>query len=243
MLNNIAPICFTYGLEESLKNKTSRKLTINVIFNDLDAVNKTIKSGPKEKPFFQTEKTAYEYWDKRFKRLYFIDDEVRKKIEFNICVSKRTSILYNLDSKINIVKNILHNLDTKTIIFSNSLDAVFKVTPNVISSRTSNTHNENIKRNFNLDKINVIGSFKKLKQGVNLVGLDNCIIMSYYSKDLDFIQRIGRLRDNGEIGNIFIIVTKNTQEEIWFTKIIENYKNLNIKYFNNSDEWLKNKKK
>ena len=40
---------------------------------------------------------------------------------------------------------------------------------------------------------------------------------------------------------MFIIVTRNTQEEIWITIIIENYKNLNIKYFNNIKDWTDGK--
>ena len=62
--------------------------------------------------------------------------------------------------------------------------------------------------------------------------------MSYYSTDKDFIQRIGRLRNNNKIGNIFIIVTKNTQEEKWFEKIFQNITNLNLIYCNNIEECI-----
>ena len=83
---------------------------------------------------------------------------------------------------------------------------------------------------FEKNKVNVIGSFKKLKQGANLDGLDNCIIMSYYSTEKDIVQRMGRLRDNGKIGNIFILLTIATQEETWFNKMFENLDNIEMVY-------------
>jgi len=63
-----------------------------------------------------------------------------------------------------------------------------------------------------------------------LKDLDNCVIMSYYSKEKDLIQRIGRLRNNGEIGRIFILVTASTQEEVWYKRMTEtlNEDSLNI---------------
>jgi len=61
-----------------------------------------------------------------------------------------------------------------------------------------------------------------LKQGANLKGADNVIMMSYYSSSIDMIQRIGRLRKNGnKKGNVFIFVTVGTQEEKWFKKMTE----------------------
>ena len=110
------------------------------------------------------------------------------------------------------------------------MDALYKVTPNVVSSRQSEDKNEALREAFDKGKVQTIGSFKKLKQGANLVGLDNCILMSYYSTDKDFIQRIGRLCQNGEIGNVFVILTTSTQEEVWFSKMIENINNLDITY-------------
>jgi ERCC4-related helicase len=67
--------------------------------------------------------------------------------------------------------------------------------------------------------------------------------MSYYSTDKDLIQRIGRLRDNGEIGNIFIIRTKETQEEIWFERMMENVNNLNLIYCTDVEDCLTKLKK
>ena len=52
---------------------------------------------------------------------------------------------------------------------------------------------------------------------------------SYYSDEISFIQRIGRLRqDEDKEGNVFIFVANGTQEEVWLNKMLENADNFNI---------------
>lgn len=239
LLKKIAPICFAYGLKKAKVEETTRDLDIYVILNKLDEVNKTVKAGSKEKPFFQTEKQAYDYWDTQHKRAFFILDPELKSLKIRITATKRSNILYNLKSKIPIVRKLLDYVDSKTIVFGNSLDALLQITPNVVSSRNKEDENKRIREDFEKGKIQTIGSFKKLKQGANLAGLDNCIMMSYYSTNKDLIQRIGRLRDNGKKGNIFILLTQGTQEEVWLNKMLENVKHLNIIYCENVESVIK----
>ena len=238
LLDKIAPICFTYSIDDGQQDGTARKLDVYVIYNELDKVDKVIKSGNAKKVFYQTELAAYDYWDKQHKQSWFITDEEKKQLKIRITSHKRSAILYNLESKVNIVKKLLTHLKGKSIIFGNSLDSLHKVTPNVISSKNKDIDNSRLRDDFDKNKIDVIGSFKKLKQGANLHNLDNCIIMSYYSTDKDFIQRIGRLRNNNEVGNVFILLTKNTQEETWFDKIFLNINNLNITYCNDINDCI-----
>jgi superfamily II DNA or RNA helicase len=230
ILDKIAPVCFKYGLKKARVDKTSRDLDVYVILNKLDDKDKYIKAGSKSKTFFQTEKAAYDYWDKQHKQSFFILDQTLKTLKIRITATKRSNILYNLKSKIPIVRKLVDNLDSKTIVFGNSLDSLLQITPNVVSSRNKEEKNQQIRDSFEKGKIKTIGSFKKLKQGANLDGLDNCIMMSYYSTSKDLIQRIGRLRDNGRKGNIFIILTQGTQEEVWLKKMLEDVQHLNITY-------------
>lgn len=250
IINDIAPICFTYSLDDGLRDGTSRQLDIYVIYNQLNNNDKSIKAGSKTKVFYQTEKAAYDYWNKSFIKNVgqFIDyskgnnesekayntritkAENVKSIKIRNTASRRSKLLYKLPSKIPIVKELLKYVKGKTIIFGNDIDALLEVTKNVVSSRNKPDINNKIRDDFDTNKIQVIGSFKKLKQGANLADLDNCIIMSYYSKELHIKQMMGRLRDNGTIGKVFIIVTKETQEEVWFDKMFENLNNLNMIY-------------
>lgn len=228
ILDDIAPVCYTYNLDQGQEDGTARNLDVYVIRHQLEKVRKTVAAGNARKRFFQTEAKAYEYWDKEHKRAWFLPDEELKKLKIRITSTKRSNLLYNLESKVIATKYLVRQLPSKTIIFGNSLDALLKVTHNVVSSKNKEEVNDKIRDSFDRGRIDVIGSFKKLKQGANLEGLDNCVIMSYYSTDKDLIQRIGRLRNNGKKGRVFIFVTENTQEEVWFAKMFENINNLNL---------------
>lgn len=237
LCNKIAPICFTYGMEQGQIEKTARFLDIYIIKHRLDGLNKTMVAGNKEKKWMQTEQTAYDYADNMFKKAW---EGKKKWDDFNVMRTsgKRANILYSLPSKIESVKKLLLRLDSKTIIFANSLDTLEKITPNVISSHKSDKENVEIRTAFDSGQINVIGSFKKLQQGANLTDLDNVILMSYYSKQKIAIQRTGRLRQNGQVGQIFVFVTMNTQEEKWYKSMFEGMEQLNFIHCENIEDCI-----
>lgn len=239
-LNDIAPVCFKYSLSQAKEDGVSRKLNIYVTYQNLDEVNKNISAGNAIKKFFQTEKQSYDYWDSSHKKSWFIEDPIQKSLKIRITASKRSALLFGLPSKIEAVKEILKFVKGKTILFGNNLDSLLKITPDVVSSRNTTKENKTIRDNFDAGWIKLIGSFKKLRQGANLKELDNCIIMSYYSSEVHMIQQFGRLRQNGtKDGNVFILLTRNTQEEVWFTKMMENVvDNFNIIYCENLQECL-----
>lgn len=241
ILDSICPVVYKYGFKKAYKEGTTRKLKVNIIHHELDKTKKVIKSGGKKNSFYQTEEKAYKYWSKRHAQSWFIFDSEKKKLMIRITAKKRNDILYKLASKVEEVKKLTNNINTRSILFGNDINSLLKITPNTISSYNKDEENSYIRKQFENGKINLIASFKKLKQGANLPNIDNCIIMSYYSSSKDLIQRIGRLRDNGNLGNIFIFVTKETQEEIWFTKMFENFNNVKTVVYNNVEEYLKNK--
>ncbi len=133
--------------------------------------------------------------------------------------------MYTLFSKVESVNKLQTALEGKTLIFGNSIDTLLCVTKNVISSKNKDAENEKLRTDFDKGKIKTIGSFKMLKQGANLKSLDNTIIMSYYSKELDMIQAIGRQRVTDSVGNVFIYVTAGTQEVKWYKSAMENINN------------------
>lgn len=229
ILDKIAPVVFKYSINEAQKDNVSRKLNIYVINHQLEEVGKTVKAGSLKKSFLQTEKASYDYWDKEHKRSWFIEDQELKALKIRITSHKRSNLLFNLPSKVNIIKQLINTINGKTIIFGNSLDALLKITPNVVSSRNTEDKNNYIRDQFDKNLIETIGSFKKLRQGANLKDLDNCILHSYYSSEVHAIQQWGRLRQNGDkVGNVFILLTKDTQEETWFQRMMENMNDFTI---------------
>jgi superfamily II DNA or RNA helicase len=234
MLDNIAPICFNYTLSQAKEDGIGRNLNVYIIYQNLDDINKNIPAGNLKKRFFQTELSAYQYWDKEHKKSWFIEDQETKDLKIRITSTKRSNLLFNLPSKIESVKLLLKFIKGKTILFGNSLDSLLKITKNVVSSRNTDENNKSIRNKFDKGEIDLIGSFKKLRQGANLKELDNCIIMSYFSSEGHAIQQWGRLRKNGDkIGNVFILLTKNTQEEVWFNNMIQNMQDFNFIYCDN----------
>lgn len=240
LVDRIAPSIYKYSINQAKEDGVGRQLNIYVVSQELDSVNKTIKAGNSRVSFMQTEKAAYDYWDKEHKRSWFIEDEEMKSLKIRITATKRSNVLFNLPSKIKTVIDLLESISGKSILFGNSLDSLLKVTPNVVSSRNSEDKNNYIRDQFDKGIIQLIGSFKKLRQGANLKELDNCIIMSYYSSEVHQIQQWGRLRQNGDkVGSVFILLTKNTQEEIWFSKMMENMTDFNIIYCDNIEDCIK----
>lgn len=217
ILDKICPVCFVYNSQDSKEDNTSRELDIHIIYGDLDDKNKVMESGSKKNRFYQTELKFYQYWSNKLDEVNYDLNIDYKKAETirQLCFVRINKVLFNAKYKKEYALRLLDLLKTKTIIFSNSLDAVEEVTKNVISSRNSDEKNNYIINKFNKGSINEIGSFIKLQQGANLIGLDNVIIMSFFSKPHLFLQRLGRLRDNGEVGNVFILVTRNSREENW----------------------------
>lgn len=225
------PIIFRYELEQGVKLGTSRKLNVFIIQHILD--NKEVVKAKGKKSF--TERTLYEYWDKLF-RQKIMSQADEKVITF--FAMQRANVLYNLQSKITLVKSIvsfLQETGIKSIVFGNSVTSLLKITKNTVSSRYPDYKNEAIIDKFNNDEIDLIASFKMLKQGVNLNGLDAVVLHSYYGKSADLAQRTGRLRVDGEkVGNLIILVTMHTQEENWMKKILSSLKEDEgyIDYFN-----------
>ena len=240
LLNKIAPICLTYTLTEAKNDGIGRNLRVYIISQELDAINKNIESGSKEKRFFQSEKKVYDYWDNQHKRSWFIEDKDTKEFKIRITATKRSNLLFNLPSKVEIVKKLLTEIVGKTIVFGNSLDSLLKITDNVVSSRNNEDENTIIRSNFDNGLIETIGSFKKLRQGANLDKLDNCIVMSYYSTEGHQIQQWGRLRPNqNKIGNVFILLTRSTQEEVWFQKMTKDLQDFEFVHCYNLEDCIK----
>ena len=237
-VDTIAPVCFKYNLNQAVQDGTTKKLRIFIINHHLDYNNKTVVAGSKAKPFLTTEKAAYDYWDAEFRRALFLPDGPAKTFKIRNTSAARAKVLYTMASKIESVNKLLAAIKGKSLVFGNSIDTLLCVTTNVISNKNSDKENAKLRHDFDAGKIKTIASFKMLKQGANLKDLDNTILMSYYSKELDMIQAIGRQRVTDSVGNIFIYVTAGTQEVKWYKKAMENINNYEEIHCHSTDDCI-----
>lgn len=216
-----APIVYRYSLGEARENNLNRKAIIHIIHTDLEDQEHSYEVKTKNKTFLTTEKKQYDYYERKLKELEKDEPNFRiRNIMNNIYRNKRAKLLFNSSSKVKITRQLLKRIN-RNIVFGDSVDALMKVTHNTVTSRHSEDTNKYIRRSFDVGMIDTIGSFLKLKQGANLVDLKNVVIMTFNSKEKDFIQRIGRLRHDGQpYGNVFILVHRKTIEEEWIKKIL-----------------------
>ena len=228
LLDQICPVVYRLPQSEAIRLGLISDYNLIVIYNDLDSKNETIKAGTKAKPFYTSEKDAYDYLQNQFLKAYYMKvntpaDKDKKVALIKFWARKRSALLWQLPSKDKKVSKLVNMLDEKHIIFGNSLDALLNITKNVVCSRYSKLENEEIIENFATNKIKTIASFKQLKQGANLPNVRIGILHSYFSITKDYIQRVGRilrLRDDKQKAYLIVIVTRETQEMKWFNNMM-----------------------
>lgn len=217
------PIIFKYRLKDAVNNSTATNIQYHIIEKQLDSVNKNIEAGNKTNRFYTTEASMYSYINKNFSKALFMENSDL----ISMWAAKRARFLYTLPSRMVEGKNLIDKLISegkRFIVFHNDLPSLEELLPNKVISTKNSKHNERLYDSFQSKEINEIGSFRILAQGANLVDLDAIIILSYYSSEDKLEQLVGRLRNNGKLNNVYIVVYTDTQEKKWFDKATSNLK-------------------
>lgn len=152
----------------------------------------------------------------------------------------RMSAVYHFRSKDKIIQKILNSLppNERTLIFCGNKEQAASVSPNSYFTKPSkpkaNNPIEEEKyhrltkayqskeglRLFTEGFINVLSCVFALNEGHNLGKIDNAIIGQINSTELDTIQRMGRILRYrpGHLGQVYILVYKDTVDEEWAAK-------------------------
>lgn len=221
LLKTFCPVVYTYSLQDSMDNNTTRDIKFFVLKHELEAVNANIQVTAKGSSFKTTEKANYAHLDKYVREAMFAryKDEATKKQRVIQVATTRARFLYSLPSKIKSCKDLVSKLKGKTLVFGQDSASLLSICPTSIVSDNPNYVQD--LADFKAGKTMLTGSNKILKQGENIPGLDNVVLFAYYSKNKDFTQMVGRLRQDKAIGNVIVYVTSGTQEEKWFDKMTE----------------------
>ena len=183
LLNKFCPIVYTYSLQESIDNETTRKLKFFVLKHNL-GLSKTIEAGKKDNRFLTSELANYEYLNREVRSVMFNNSlsDKAKKDRITQVTSNRARFLYVLPSKVKLCKSLLSVIPGKTIVFGKRSDTLLSLCPNAVVAKNPNKLKD--LKDFREGKTQQCASEIMLKQGENIPGLDNVILLSYYSKKI-----------------------------------------------------------
>jgi len=191
LLKKFCPVVYTYSLQESMDNKTTRDIKFFVLKHQLDDVNRNIQAGAKGQTFWTTEKLNYSYLDKSVRDAMFAKYKTAEEKKFRTIqvATRRARFLYSLPSKIKLCKDLISKLPGKTLVFGQDSATLLDICPTSIVSDNPNYVQD--LADFKAGKTKLTGSNRILKQGENIPGLDNVVLLAYYSKNKDFTQMVG----------------------------------------------------
>ena len=227
------PVKYTYTRNEGIADGILSPFELHVVEYMLDNNTKYLNGGTKAKEVMVTE---YSYNDKFNKgRMNFAMPVYYKKF----CGMKLTALFNNpIESIKESAIRLISKLEGKTIVFATSIDLLEVVLKeNIVSNRNTASVNKTIIDNFNKGIIKNIGSFKMLQRGITLEGVENIVILSYYSKEHLFDQMLGRVIRfvENKTAKCYIYKCPNTLQEKWFdTMIDKNIETKSIIYYKNT---------
>lgn len=207
---------------------------ITVGYVELDNIQKIVKAGSKEKPFYQTERANYNWFHNQISIMEF--EGRTSGLKYRNFILKRMKVIYNSHSKTKIAKMALNQLskDERVLIFCGNIEQAEEISPYSYHSKDKKTSKINLTKFINKE-INQISCVKRLNEGENLPDLDKAIIVQLNSQEKDLVQRIGRLirYRKGHKAHILILVAKDTQDEVWLSNALENIDKsiIDFKYF------------
>lgn len=215
LLDDICPLIYNIKLDKAISSNAVADYEIEMIFLPLDNKDKYIEAGNPKTRFYQTEEGKYAYINKVINKIRYSGKQVPDFFYMN-----RMRFLYNLKSKTIAAKQLLEDIqDVRTLIFCGSIDQAETICPQSFHSKSSDEHLQS----FMQEKINHLSCVKALNEGINIPNVECAVIVQLNSKELDLVQRIGRtLRtDKGKAAKIYILVSAQTQDEVWAEKAIQ----------------------
>lgn len=190
---------------------------IKLIPLELNSKDKLIESGLKGKKFLQTEFEKYNYLTNA------IEYKKRNFLPINkFLYTSRMHLIYNAPTKLFAVLSLLQSLkkEERTLIFcSNTEQAKLLGYP----SYNSKTSDKDLKA-FQEGKINQLSLVKTGTVGVTYKNIDNVVIIQCDSNNQGYsYQKLSRglLKREGKKLNVYILYLKDTVDELWTKKFLE----------------------
>jgi superfamily II DNA or RNA helicase len=230
LLNKIAPVVFSFSLDEAVDTGVSADYEIVIIEMPLDDTVKVIPGGNKKNRFKTTEKKAYDYLNRQLMMMLMSDRENKEDLVSSF-FRKRARFITNLPSKTTIARKILKKIfaDNKTLVFGGSIQQIEELLgPYTYHSMTDRVALEY----FMKDTIEILGAVNALNESVNIPGVTQILVIQLNSKERDIKQRVGRIlrKREGHKARVYILVVTGTVDEEWANKALEGFDKTKIVY-------------
>ena len=150
----------------------------------------------------------------------------------------RMRAIMDFKTKEDYAKKLLNDIDEKCIVFCNTQDQADRICP--YSVHSNNPDAEDNLQNFKEGVIDKLSCVLQLNEGINIPELRAGVIMHAYGNERKANQRIGRLLrlNPKERSTVHILCYKNTVDEEWVTKALQDLDPKKIRYFD-ADELYK----
>lgn len=204
---------------------------IKVVLLPLDNNVKYIKSGKKDKYFYQTEQEKYNYFNKVLKK--HEEDFSYPHPSFYM---QRMKFIYQLESKHQYTKQILKRLAGRSLVFTSSIKRAEDLSEHTHHSKKAK--NDVTMSEFISGNIPILACVNSGGVGFTYRGVNNFVITQVNSDAKgDATQKIARslVKQDDYVANIYIIVSQNTVDEEWLNKVLQNFNPSRVEYINFKD--------
>jgi superfamily II DNA or RNA helicase len=229
IINQIAPVCFNYPLDQAVADGVLPGYQIVIIQIPLDKIAKVIPGGTKLAPFKQTEAAAYSYLGIKLKKAF----ASKKKGWIDALTGERRRMIATLPSKTRVLKKVIDRVvfgeKKRTIIFCGGIDQSRELCGLNVYNSSPEDKKRGMLEAFKKGDIDYCGVVDAVNEGHNIDGIERGIIGQVNSNERDIIQRLGRVM-RGEDPLIYITVAQGTQDEKWLAEALKGLDPKRIRY-------------
>lgn len=209
----------TVGLEKAIDLNVVSDYNLYVIEVELEEVEKNVVGGTKLKPFMTTERAKYNFLCGQIDQYKNRGQSVPFYLTMN-----RARYIYTLPSKVNFAKELLNTLQGRKIIFSGSTKMADDLHPNSYHSKKKDK--EESLTLFEKEVENTLSCVNSGGIGKTFYNIDHLIVTSVNSnQNGDVTQKVGRALVPRDCctPNIILLVAKDTQDEVWVSKVLKDF--------------------
>lgn len=225
MVSTFCPIRYRYITDDAVDNNILNDYRILVHMMDISVQNNMPVTVKGKSVFYTSEKKNYDYWCGRLAK-------ATSKKEEQICSVMRMRALMDFRTKEKYARKLITDQEEKCLVFCNTQEQADRLSLN--SYHSNNPYSEDNLEMFKKGEIDILTCVSQLNEGVNIPDLKVGIMLHSYGNERKFSQRLGRLLrlNPDDTAYIHVLCYRNTVDEKWVIKALEDLDQSKIKYFN-----------